>query len=73
MKPRCPNDALGAPVQHEKGAPGGQVFGEELAKRVLLMPIRIRVLLPDQWVGGYGIEIREVRFASINAVPIPRR
>jgi hypothetical protein len=28
------------------------------------MAIRIRMLLPDQWVGGYGMEIREVRFTE---------
>jgi hypothetical protein len=28
------------------------------------MPIRIRMLLPDQWVSGYGIEIRKVRFTE---------
>jgi hypothetical protein len=64
MKPRRPNDVLGAPVQREQSAPGGQVLGKEVAKHVLSMPIRIRMLRPDQWVSGYGIKIRKVGFTE---------
>ncbi|MDX6453679.1 MAG: hypothetical protein QOH16_3728 [Gaiellaceae bacterium] len=64
MKPRRPNDGLGAPVQREQGTPGGQMGGKELAKHVLLMPVWIRMLLPDQRVSSYGSEIRKVRFTE---------
>src|SRR5207249_8911112 len=64
VKPRRSDHGAGTPVEREEGAAGGQMVGEEVAEHGLPIAIRSWMLLPDQRVGGHGVQSLEVSFAE---------